>query len=141
MATTFNLNDLIDLQLTAKVATKLYRTANDNAKHYASVAAGQPLGKLYSYINPNVNTKNLWFMFYDTKNQPYYVKYATNLISAADLIKRGVKDVKKIAKEEKDKADYIEKGAVRFYLEKYAPFVIGAIFLIPIAKTLIDKKL
>jgi hypothetical protein len=137
----FNITNLIDRPLTAKVATKLYRTANDAAKNYASVAAGQPLGTLYSWISPNANTKSLWFMFYDSNNKPYYVKYSANLISSDALIKAGVKDVEKAAKEAKDKQDFEDKGAIRFYLEKYAPYIIGAIFLIPIAKKLIDKKL
>lgn len=137
----FSVKDLIDKPLTAKVATKLYRTANDAAKPYASVAAGQPLGTLYSWISPNANTKTLWFAFYDTNNKPYYVKYAKNLISSDALKKQGVKDVEEVTKEAEEKKDYEEKGAVRFYLEKYAPYIIGAIFLIPIAKKLIDKKL
>jgi hypothetical protein len=138
---TFNISNLIDKPLTAKVATKLYRTANDTAKNYASVAAGQPLGTLFSYIKPNENTKNLWFMFYDSNNKPYYVKYTTNLISATALNKAGVKDVTKEVKEAEKKKEFEEKGAIRFYIEKYAPYIIGAIFLIPIAKKLIDKKL
>ena len=138
---TFNLKSILGKPLTAKVATKFYREASDNAKPYASVAAGQYMGNLYSWINPGPRTKSLWLMFYDTQNKPYYVRYSSNLVSATELKKQGIKDVEKETKEEKEKADLESKGAFKFYLEKYAPFLIAAVFLVPLGKKIIDKKL
>ena len=46
------------------------------------------------------------------------------------LKKQGIKDVEEVTKEVEEKKDYEEKGAVRFYLEKYAPYIIGAIFFV-----------
>jgi hypothetical protein len=141
MSKTFNIKNLIGKPLTAKVATKLYRTPSDNAKHFASVAAGQPLGILFSWINPSANSNSLWFMFNDSKNKPYYVKYTKTLLNPNDLKRQGIKDVETETKEIKEKEDLESKGSIRFYIEKYAPYLIGAIIIIPIAKKIIDKKL
>jgi hypothetical protein len=141
MSKTFNIKNLIGKPLTAKVATKLYRSPSDNAKHYASVAAGQSLGILFSWINPSSTSNSLWFMFYDSNNKPYYVKYGKSVLNVNDLKRQGIKDVETETKESKEKEDIENKGAFRFYLEKYAPFLIGAIFIIPLAKKIIDKKL
>lgn len=141
MTKTYSLKDLVGKPLTAKVNTKLYRSPNDKAKHYASVKAGQSLGILFSWINPNQNTKTLWFMFYDSMNKPYYVPYNQNLVDNKDLTRQGIKDVETQTKEDKEKQSFEEKGAFRFYLEKYAPYVIGAFIIIPIVNKLIDKKL
>lgn len=141
MTKSFSLKNLVGKPLRAKVATKLYRLPFDNAKHYASVAAGQPLGTLFSWINPNENTKSLWFMFYDTFNKPYYVKIESNTLDRNDLTRSGVKDVETEVKETKEKEDFENKGAFRFYLEKYAPWIIGAFIIIPLASKIIDKKL
>jgi hypothetical protein len=137
----YNVNDLIGKNLIAKNATKLYRSANDASKPYASVKAGTSLGVLYSWLNPNENRKTIWFMFYDTFNKPYYIPYTSNLVDVSALKEQGVKTTKEIVDKEKEKKDFQDKGAFRFYLEKYAPYLIGAIFLIPIAKKIIDKKL
>jgi hypothetical protein len=137
----YSLAELVGKPLTAKNATKLYRTASNSAKSYASVKAGSSLGTLFSWLNPNENRSVIWFMFYDTFNKPYYVPYNKNLVDLNALKQQGIKTVDEITKDEKNKKDFEEKGAVRFYLEKYAPYLIGAIFLIPIAKKIIDKKL
>lgn len=132
----FNLTSIIGKPLTAKVATKLYRTASDDAKPYASIAAGQYMGTLYSWINPSNRTKSLWLAFYDTNNKPYYVKYATNLVNSAELKKQGVKTVEEETREAKDKLDLETKGPIAFYVEKYVPWVIAGFFAVPILKDL-----
>jgi len=141
MGKSYTIKDLLDKPLIAKKATKLYRLPYDSAKHYASVAAGQPLGTLYSWINPNANTKYVWFSFYDSKNKPYYVPYKPNLLNSDDLKRQGVKDVETQTKEKKEQEKLESKGTFRFYLEKYAPYIIGALFIVPIAKKIIDKKI
>lgn len=141
MPKTYLVSDLIGKPLIAKVATKLYRLPSDTAKSYASVAANQPLGTLFSYINPSVNTTSLWFMFYDSNNKPYYTKYASNSLKPLDLQKSGIDDQETKNKKKQQEIDLQEKGAIRFYIEKYAPFIIAGLFLLPLAKKLIDKKL
>lgn len=141
MSKTYSLASLVGKPLLAKTATKLYRNPTDTSTNYASVKAGQTLGVLYSWVNPNANTNSLWFMFYDSQNKPYYVKYRIDLVDRDDLARQGIKDVETETKEKKEKEERESKGAVQFYIEKYAPFLIAAVFVIPIAKQIIDKKL
>jgi hypothetical protein len=141
MSKTYSVASLVGKPLLAKTATKLYRLPTDKAISYASVKSGSPLGVLYSWVSPNKDTTSLWFMFYDSLNKPYYAKYNINLVDRDDLARQGIKDIETITKEKKEKEERESKGAVQFYFEKYAPFLIAAVFVIPIAKQIIDKKL
>lgn len=133
---TFSLSSIVGKPLTARTAVKLYREASDTAKPYASIAAGNYMGNLYSWINPGPRTKNLWLMFYDSNNKPYYVKYTSNTVNSAELQKQGVKTVDQETREKEDQQNREQKGAVQYYIEKYVPWIIAGFIAVPVLKEL-----
>jgi hypothetical protein len=63
-----------------------------------------------------------------------------NTLDEAVLKQQGVKTVEEITKDQADKAKK-DAGAVSYYIEKYVPYLLGAIIAIPVLKSIIDKKL
>lgn len=136
----YRYKDLIDKTLFAKKETKLYRNAANDAKPYATVKAGNAIGVLYSWVGSKSNREIDWLMFYDANNKPYYVPMIANTLDEASLKQQGVKTVEELTKEKQDK-EKKEAGAVSYYIEKYVPYLLGAIIIVPVLKSIIDKKL
>jgi hypothetical protein len=132
--------DLLDKSIYIKGDAKLYRNASDNAKPYATIKAGTPVGKLYSWVSAKEGRSVDWLMFYDINNKAYYVPVNQGTLDLATLKAQGVKTVEEITKEKQDK-DKKDAGAFSYYIEKYIPWLIGAIIVVPVLKSIVDKKL
>jgi len=137
---TYKLKDIIDKPIRARKDTSLYRNAVDTATPYATVKAGSLIGVLFSIVNAKPGRSIDWLMFYDSNNKPYYVPVKTNTLDEVDLKRQGVKTVEEQTKE-KQKEEKKEAGLLQYYIELYAPYLIGAIILVPILKKIIDKKI
>lgn len=140
MAAQYRWKDLLDKSIYIKGDAKLYRSAADNAVPYATIKAGNSVGVLYSWVSAKEGRSVDWLMFYDFNKKAYYVPVNQGTLDLASLKAQGVKTVEEITKEEQDKAKKNE-GVVSYYLEKYIPWLIGAIIAIPVLKSVIDKKL
>jgi len=136
----YKLIDLIDKQLFAAKDLYLYRNAVDYAKPFASVKAGSSIGILYSIVNPTTARTLDYLMFYDSNNKAYYTPVAKGNIDEVSLKAQGVKTVEEKTKDAADKAKK-DAGAVSYYIEKYVPYILGAIIIVPVLKSIIDKKL
>lgn len=136
----YRLKDIIDKPIRAKKNISLYRTALDTAQPYATVKAGSMIGVLYSIVNAKAGRSVDWLMFYDSNNKAYYTPVKTGTLDEVSLKEQGVKTVEDITKE-KQKEEKKEAGLVSYYIEMYAPYIIGAIILVPILKQVIAKKL
>lgn len=136
----YKLKDLINKSIIAKKDTRLYRNAADNAVPYATIKAGSRIGVLYSFVSAKAGRNIDWLMFYDINNRPYYTPVISGTLDTASLKDQGVKTVEEQTKEQQDK-EKKEAGMFSFYLEKYIPYLIGAIIAVPVLKSLIDKKL
>jgi len=55
------------------------------------------------------------------------------------LQNQGTKTTDEVAKEEAEKKEKEEKGAVLFYVEKYGPWVAGILLLATLGPALINK--
>jgi hypothetical protein len=140
MATQYRWKDLIDKSIFIKGDAKLYRSASDNAIPYATIKAGNPAGVLYSWVSAKVGRSVDWLMFYDKNNKVYYVPVIEGTVDLASLKAQGVKTSEERSKEEEDK-NKKDAGAVSYYIEKYVPYILGAIIIVPVLKSIIDKKL
>jgi hypothetical protein len=136
----YKLKDIIDKPLRAKKTVSLYRNALDDAKPFAEVKAGSTIGILYSIVSAKAGRSFDWLMFYDSNNKAYYVPVKTGTLDEASLKEQGVKTVEEQSKEAEEKAKK-DAGAVSYYIEKYVPYLLGAIIIIPVLKSIIDKKL
>lgn len=136
----YRYKDLIGKTMFAKKDISLYRTASNDAKPYATVKAGSAIGVLYSWVGAKSDRNIDWLMFYDATNKPYYVPMVANTLDEATLKQQGVKTVEQLTKEEQDKIKK-DAGAVSYYIEKYMPYLLGAIVAVPVIKSIINKKL
>jgi len=136
----YKLKDIIDKPIRAKKEISLYRNALDTAVPYATVKAGSMIGILFSIVNAKAGRSVDWLMFYDSNNKAYYVPVKTGTLDEVSLKEQGVKTVEEQTKEEENKAKK-DAGIVSYYIEKYVPYIIGAIIIIPVLKSIIDKKL
>ena len=111
---------------------------NKNFQPGRTFSKGQKIGTVYSYIENNDG--DLFWMLYDTPNDfqnfnPIYVKHIKGLIDCPAL--PGI-----IAEIERKKQEQIiqEKGALRYYIEKYLPFIVAAVAIAIVVPALNKRK-
>jgi hypothetical protein len=133
---TFNAADIIGKTLVAKTQVPLLRLPNDDAPTVYTVAPGQSLGVVQSFLLPGTNRTNLYWQFKDQNNNFYYSEH-----------KQGIYDVKELANQgaltlEQQQAAAIEAnlttGDKIFRLIKNTLFIGAGVYLI---NTIIKKKL
>lgn len=100
----YSADEIIGKALYAKVPVQLKRLPEDSAKAVYTVAAGGKVGDVYSWLNfkPGVR-KNLYWMFYDENNKPYYVEHAEGRFNTEDLHEQGALTVKEQVEAERVK--------------------------------------
>jgi hypothetical protein len=126
MAVTYDLGDLINKTIIAASAVPIYVHANDHASPSGSIPKGQPVGVLYSWLNPDptYDRAELWFMFWpDNMDQPYYSKWGPGLYNIASLQAQGVMS----DAEKKAAADLANKPWYEQLIIKYGPWVLGTV--------------
>lgn len=106
---------------------------------------GELIGVIWSWLQKN---GKLYWMFYDSLNKAYYVEHndanfqlTKEIRDVQDIAEAQAKSVKKTAIAEAQKAEKEAKGNVAYYVEKYAPWVIGGFIFVALAKSYIQKKL
>ena len=78
--------------LIAKKTINLVRLPDDSAPAIFTVAAGNPVGVVDSYILPRAGrNKNLYWKFLDEGNRAYYAKHEVGAYNITDLQSQGVK--------------------------------------------------
>lgn len=86
---TFKASDIIDKTLIAKKAVNLYRLPEDGAPVIYTVAPGQTVGKVFTYLTAGPNRSNLFWGFYDANNKPYYAEHQTGYFDIKALSEQG----------------------------------------------------
>jgi phage baseplate assembly protein gpV len=148
IGTIFNAGDLIGKTLIARVRVALYRRPQDGEKPFAFTESGQSIGIVYSYLEASAAKKrsSFYWMFQDGAGF-YYVPHRLNFFDVGALKQQGVYTP---AEKEAAKAKANESilDAVKNNIEtaqtsiiKYLPFVIGGLFLLPIVRDVIKKKM
>ena len=133
----YSANAIVDAQLIANRDVKLYRGAGTSegfTKSFATVKAGQPIGKVYSYLKASSNTGQIaggpLLMFYDSGNQAYYVK-DDNAIDQNFLKAQGADTVQEELKKEKEEEER-QNDPISYYIKKFGLPVLligGGIYL------------
>lgn len=86
------INQLLDKGLYAAADVPLYRDINlfyKGQKGVYTAKAGEYVGKIYGTVQKNGN--DLWWQFYDSKEQPYWAKHNPNSFSLTKLVQQNVK--------------------------------------------------
>jgi hypothetical protein len=120
---TYSVADLVDKTITAASRVDVYRHAQDSASPAYSVGAGQPIGTLFSWLDADgtLDRAELWFMYYDSNNVPFYTKWGPGLYNFDILEGQGVQT-------EQQKAADAAFAALPWYeqlIQKYGPWVLG----------------
>jgi hypothetical protein len=123
---TYDISDLIDKTFYAAVPMAVYKDASDSAAPVYTVAVGQPIGVLYSWLDPSAseNRSELWFMFWPDGQDPYYTKYGPGYNFDA-LIGQGLQS-------DAQKAAAAATAALPWYeqlITKYGPYILGTILV------------
>jgi hypothetical protein len=116
---------MIDKTIIAAGTVPVYLHANDSASPSYSIASGQPIGVLYSWLtaDPAYNRSELWFMFEDSGGTPYYTKWGPGMYNFNALEAQGVMtDEQKAAAEAAANKPWYEK-----LVGQILPWVVGAI--------------
>lgn len=118
------------------VGSTLYATATLNKYRYpggsviGTFTKGAPLGVVYSYV---MRDDGLYWMFYDSYNNVYYVKNEAGKIDFP-----GKKALLEQLEREADKLEREEKGFFQYNFDKYGKYVVYAIGLAIVAPSIIS---
>lgn len=124
----YTANQIVDKQLTAAKDTPVYK--GDLKTVYRTIKAGQPLGRVYSYLKATGSTGQNALELYDNPaytGTPYYVRLdASGQIDTTFLQQQGTLTVTQEVQAEKDKQEQ-ENSPIAYYVKKWAlPVLIGA---------------
>ena len=133
---TFNVDDIVDKTLIAKVKIPIKRYAEDNAPIVYTVNPGSSVGVVYSWLMPNANRVNMWWAFKDSNDKFYYTEHKNNIYSVTALQQQGALT---LAQQQAAAAEAnLTTGDKIFRLIKNALLIGAGVYL---AKGIIEKKL
>jgi len=143
--TTVNAGDIIGKTLTAAMRVPVYDQASDNAQPSGYISAGNPVGIVFSYLNPDPSQgrAGLWWMFEPLPGNSdigdsqgyYYTPHNPDYFNFQALADAGVLTVAQ--------ATALKNGTAPSTLEKlvdkYVPWLIGGLVAVGIGKAVISK--
>ncbi len=141
MAKIYSAADIIGNNLVAKNPVKIYRRASDNAAPVYTVAVGNSVGIVYSYLQPNANRKGLWWVFLDQNKKQYYTPHSESNFDLNSLNSQGIETIDDQTRRAKEAAEIAAKGKFVYYFERYGKVALWAAVGLFIAGKIIDKKL
>lgn len=128
-ASTYSADDVLDKTLYASKRIPVYRAAPPvpagmSTAPVAYVEPGQPVGIVYSYLDPDpLNGRpNLWWMFYPASNYSdyYFTEQVGGYYDVSSLRAQGVLSLV----EKQQAADDANKPWYQLLIEKYGPYVL-----------------
>jgi hypothetical protein len=144
---TFNAGDIIDHTLIAATSVPVYDEANDSAQPVGYIAAGNPIGVVFSFLvpNPAAGRVELWWMFqapndnYQFGNEQgfYFVPHKAGYFDTKSLQDSGVLTTAQATALAQGKTP----SALTAALDKYLPWVIAGLVAVGIGKAVINKAL
>jgi hypothetical protein len=143
--TTVNAGDIIGKTLVAAMRVPVYDQANDSAQPSGYISAGQPVGIVYSYLNPDpsLGRAELWWMFEplpgnsDIGNDQgfYFAPHNPDYYNFQALSDAGVLTVAQTTALKNGETP----STAETLLKKYLPWVIGGFVAVGIGKAVINK--
>jgi hypothetical protein len=134
-ADTFNAGDVIGKTLIANKTISIYDYPGDSSTPVSTVAAGQPVGVVYSYLDADAteDRKELWWIFMDGFGNYSYTPHAEGNFNISSLVQQGVQ-----TQQQKDEAT---KPWYEQAVDKYLPWVIIGAVALGLGKKVIEKEL
>ena len=140
MAEPVSIELMLDKPLYAKTATYGYTSALFTDQYKKTFKAGEYIGTIYSWINKN---NQLYLQVYASPADYNNFKaiYVPIFESNLDIptLKEAVEADKAKKRAEADALKKEQVGTVQFYVEKYGPWVLGAIVVIGVFPSLLKS--
>jgi len=133
--TTYSVSDILDKTLIAKIKTPVYSDASDTAQPIGYVVPGQPIGVVYSYLNPKEGRSDFWWMFYENNGKTYYTPHKKGQFDVSALRAQGV-----ISTEEKTEIAKAEAETITQKVEKYGKYILAGIFTLGAFSIIIKNR-
>jgi hypothetical protein len=131
--------DIIGKTLIPKVEVLVKRLPRDSDPYIYKVKAGQTIGVVYSYLEPSMDRKSLYWMFKDEFGKPYYVEHGDGKFSIKALREQGaVSTWEKIQAEQE--ANQPLTTTIKDTVIKLAWIGAAAFVIIKVLPGLISKK-
>jgi len=147
--TTLNAGDIIGKTLVAAEKVPVYDTPRDDAQPSGYINKGNPIGIVYSYLNPDSTQgrNELWWMFEPLPGNSdigdnlgyYYIPHNPDYFDTQALLDAGVLTVAQ-ATALKQQAEGTS-SILDSYIKKYGPWVVGIILGGVVIKSVINKTL
>jgi hypothetical protein len=132
----YNVNDLIGKTFKAASEVDLKRFAADNAPVIYTAKKGSTIGVVDSYLMPKEGRSDIYLMFYDNNNKPYYMALTKNSADINMLTSQGLTTLEQQAKEEARKNE-TTKDFIARNLKNIALIFVGGM----IVKEVVSNKI
>jgi len=119
-STNISADKVLGKYLYAKGTVKVYDYPN--AQIIRSITNGGLVGQVSSWVLDQ--NGQLFWLFYDNAKKPYYVKHITGNLDLKEL-----PTLIKQVETEAINNEIAKKGAVNYYLQKYLPYIVGAVVI------------
>jgi hypothetical protein len=129
--TTYSADALIGKTLIAAKPVPIKRVPLDNAAVVFTVATGQPVGVVSSFVNPTVGRSRLYWMFRDKDGRYYYSEHVQGLYSLSALTDQGVLTTKQ---ETEAAAEANKKFNLAEFIQKNITLVVIAAAAVALGK-------
>ncbi len=135
----FDPSQIIGKTLFAAAPVQVKRLPLDSAPAVFTAAAGQAVGKVYSYLSPGSGRAVLYWQFYDSNGRPYYSAHEVGKYSLTALKQQGAQTV-----EEQQAAAAAANAPAGEWIKKNITLLIwvigGAIVLKSVLPALINSR-
>lgn len=130
----YSASQIIDKTLIAARPVQIKRTATDSAPAVYTVATGNPVGKVFSYISPGTGRNSLYWAFNDQYGRPYYAKHETGAFSLTALKDQGAITVK-----EETALEQSASETTADFFKKYAKTALWVIAGVMVARAVLPE--
>lgn len=133
MSEIYSASDVLDHTLYAKTKVPLYAGADDQARQIGEVAAGNPVGVVYSWldVNPEKNRSSLWWVFVSTGGMYYYTPHVIGRFDVSAIKAAGVLTIDEKARlEEEERILANMPWYERLFKKSIAPLAIGVALIL-----------
>jgi hypothetical protein len=114
----FSADQIVGKNLTAAKDLTAYYSYPSSPNNFV-IKRGNTVGTVASYVLRTGNV--LWWQFYDTNHNPFYIQHTGDSFSLTSLTNQGAKTIEQQTKEEEDKKKREEEANKGFgdYLEEF----------------------
>lgn len=135
MGDLYSAADIVGKTLIASVQVPVYNVAADNVQPFGYIKAGQPVGVVYSWLDPNasLNRSGLWWIFQQNGTY-YYTPQKQGWYNVEALQQQGVISTQDKINQAAQAAADENRPWYEKLIRSYGLYVLGTVVVISIIK-------